>query len=211
MTLDITEDALLFEWSSMSENEQEGSKKLMTTLNPRAKVWLEYKGEALVGPGRADLLEAILQEGSLVHAAKKRKISFRAAWDRIRKIERRLKVKIAQSKKGGEGGGGTTLLTEMGRRILRRYKRLETSMEDVLSDPELMEAYGLKISARNKLKGTIIDIEQDGIIAKIKIQVEQPIVITSVITIEAVEGLNLEEGDTVNALIKSTEVLIGKD
>ncbi len=40
---------------------------------------------------------------------------------------------------------------------------------------------------------------------------EQPIVITSVITIEAVEGLNLEEGDTVNALIKSTEVLIGKD
>lgn len=195
----------------MSENEQEGSKKLLTTLNPRVKVWLEYKGEALVGPGRADLLEAILQEGSLVHAAKKRKISFRAAWDRIRKIERRLKVKIAQSKKGGEGGGGTTLLTEMGRRILRRYKRLETSMKDVLSDPELMEAYGLKISARNKLKGTIIDIEQDGIIAKIKIQVEQPIVITSVITNEAVEGLNLEEGDTVNAIIKSTEVLIGKD
>ena len=195
----------------MSENEQEGSKKLLTTLNPRVKVWLEYKGEALVGPGRADLLEAILQEGSLVHAAKKRKISFRAAWDRIRKIERRLKVKIAQSKKGGEGGGGTTLLTEMGRRILRRYKRLETSMEDVLSDPELMEAYGLKISARNKLKGTIIDIEQEGIIAKIKIQVEQPIVITSVITNEAVEGLNLEEGDTVNAIIKSTEVLIGKD
>ena len=195
----------------MSENEQEGSKKLLTNLNPRAKVWLEYKGEALVGPGRADLLEAILQEGSLVHAAKKRKISFRAAWDRIRKIERRLKVKIAKSKKGGEGGGGTTLLTEMGSRILSRYKRLETSMEDVLSDPELMEAYGLKISARNKLKGTILDIEQDGIIAKIKIQVEQPIVITSVITNEAVEGLNLEEGDTVNAIIKSTEVLIGKD
>lgn len=195
----------------MSKNEQEGSKKLLTTLNPRAKVWLEYKGEALVGPGRADLLEAILQEGSLVHAAKKRKISFRAAWDRIRKIERRLKVKIAKSKKGGEGGGGTTLLTEMGRRILRRYKRLETAMEDVLSDPELMEAYGLKISARNKLKGTILDIEQEGIIAKIKIQVEQPIVITSVITNEAVEGLNLKQGDTVNAVIKSTEVLIGKD
>ncbi|MFQ5818906.1 MAG: TOBE domain-containing protein [Candidatus Heimdallarchaeota archaeon] len=195
----------------MSENEQEGLKKLLTTLNPRAKVWLEYKGEALVGPGRADLLGAILQEGSLVHAAKKRKISFRAAWERIRKIERRLKVKIAKSKKGGEGGGGTTILTEMGRRILRRYKHLETSMEDVLSDSELMEAYGLEISARNKLKGTIIDIEQEGIIAKIKIQVEQPIVITSVITNEAVEELNLEEGDTVNAVIKSTEVLIGKD
>lgn len=195
----------------MSKNKQEGSKKLLTTLNPRAKVWLEYKGEALVGPGRADLLEAILQEGSLVHAAKKRKISFRAAWDRIRKIERRLKVKIAKSQKGGEGGGGTTVLTEMGRRILRRYKRLEIAIGDVLSDPELMEAYGLKISARNKLKGIILDIEQEGIIAKIKIQVEQPIVITSVITNEAVEGLNLKEGDTVNAIIKSTEVLIGKD
>ncbi|MFQ6126054.1 MAG: TOBE domain-containing protein [Candidatus Heimdallarchaeota archaeon] len=195
----------------MSENEQEGLKKLLVTLNPRAKVWLEYKGEALVGPGRADLLEAILQEGSLVHAAKKRNISFRAAWERIRKIEHRLKIQIAKSKKGGEGGGGTTLLTEMGRRILRRYKRLETAMEDVLSDPELMEVYGMKISAKNKLKGTIQDIEQVGIIAKIKIQVKQPLVITSIINTEAIEELNLKEGDTVNAIIKSTEVLIGKD
>jgi len=194
----------------MSENEKQNSNKILTKITPCAKVWLEYEGEPLVGPGRAILLDAIIQEGSLVHAAKKRNVSFRAAWERLRKIERRLQIKIAKSARGGEGGGGTTRLTGMGRRILRRYKRLEAYMEDALSDPELMEAYGLKLSARNKLKGTVLSIEEEGLLAKITIQVEQPIIVTSIITKEAIEELDLKEGEPVEAIIKSTEVLLGK-
>jgi len=195
----------------MTENDQKSKKKLLTTITPRAKVWLEYEGEPLVGPGRANLLDAILQEGSLVHAAKKRKVSFRAAWDRLRKIERRLEVQIVQSQKGGEGGGGTTNLTDIGTRILRRYKRLEQVIEESLGEPELMEAYGMKLSARNKMKGTILDIEEDGILAKVTIKVDQPIIITSVVTKDAIKELDLKKGASIEALIKSTHVLLGTE
>ena len=46
--------------------------------------------------------------------------------------------------------------------------------------------------------------------ANIKIEVEDPNVITAVITKESAERLGLKEGDVVTALIKSTEVIIGK-
>ena len=46
--------------------------------------------------------------------------------------------------------------------------------------------------------------------ANIKIEVEDPNVITAVITKESAERLGLKEGDDVTALIKSTEVIIGK-
>lgn len=127
----------------MTRNERDLSERRLVNITPCAKVWLEHEGTPLVGPGRAELLEAILECGSLVHAAKKRKISFRAAWERVRKIERRLQVKIVTSKKGGEGGGGSTQLTEVGKRILRRYKRLTGYMDEALSDPELLEALEL--------------------------------------------------------------------
>ena len=46
--------------------------------------------------------------------------------------------------------------------------------------------------------------------ANIKIEVEDPNVITAVITKESAERLGLKDGDDVTALIKSTEVIIGK-
>ena len=46
--------------------------------------------------------------------------------------------------------------------------------------------------------------------ANIKIEVSEPSVITAVITKESAERLGLKEGDDVCALIKSTEVIVGK-
>ncbi len=46
--------------------------------------------------------------------------------------------------------------------------------------------------------------------ANIKIDVSEPSVITAVITKESAERLGLKEGDDVTALIKSTEVIVGK-
>ena len=46
--------------------------------------------------------------------------------------------------------------------------------------------------------------------ANIKIEVENPDVITAVITKESAERLGLKEGNDVCALIKSTEVIVGK-
>ena len=69
----------------------------------------------------------------------------------------------------------------------------------------------LKLSARNQLEGTVDKIEVGIITAKVKIKVLAPATITAVITKEAVEDLQIKRGDKVKAIIKSTEVIVGKE
>ena len=68
----------------------------------------------------------------------------------------------------------------------------------------------MEYSARNQLKGKITGVELGAVMANIKIEITEPNTITAVITKESAENLGLVEGDDVTALIKSTEVIIGK-
>ena len=68
----------------------------------------------------------------------------------------------------------------------------------------------MEISARNLLQGKITNVELGAVMANIKIDVTEPNTITAVITKESAERLGLKEGDDVAAIIKSTEVIIGK-
>ena len=68
----------------------------------------------------------------------------------------------------------------------------------------------MELSARNQLNGKVSNVELGAVMANIKIEVEDPNTITAVITKESAERLGLKEGDDVTALIKSTEVIIGK-
>ena len=68
----------------------------------------------------------------------------------------------------------------------------------------------MDISARNQLNGKIVGVELGAVMANIKIEISEPGVITAVITKESAEKLGLAEGDDVAAIIKSTEVIVGK-
>ena len=68
----------------------------------------------------------------------------------------------------------------------------------------------MQLSARNQLTGKVTGVDLGAVMANIKIEVTEPNTITAVITIESAEKLGLSEGDDVTAIIKSTEVLIGK-
>ena len=68
----------------------------------------------------------------------------------------------------------------------------------------------MEISARNQLNGKIVGVELGTVMANVKIEISEPGVITAVITKESVEKLGLAEGDDVAAIIKSTEVIVGK-
>ena len=68
----------------------------------------------------------------------------------------------------------------------------------------------MDISARNQLNGKIVGVELGAVMANVKIEISEPGVITAVITKESVEKLGLAEGDDVAAIIKSTEVIVGK-
>ncbi len=68
----------------------------------------------------------------------------------------------------------------------------------------------MKMSARNQLRGTIKKVEKGIITGLVKVEIETPATITSVITKEAIEDLDLKVGDKVQVIVKSTEVMIGK-
>ena len=68
----------------------------------------------------------------------------------------------------------------------------------------------MEISARNQLKGKVTAVDLGAVMANIKIEVTEPTTITAVITKESAEKLGLAEGDDVAAIIKSTEVIVGK-
>lgn len=68
----------------------------------------------------------------------------------------------------------------------------------------------MKLSARNQMNGTVTKVEIGVITAKVKLKIDAPVIITAVITREAAEDLNLKVGDKVQAIIKSTEVILGK-
>ena len=68
----------------------------------------------------------------------------------------------------------------------------------------------LKISARNQLKGKVTQLEKNGLMAKIKVEITAPATVTALISKEAAEDLGLKIGDQVEAIVKATEVMIAK-
>lgn len=68
----------------------------------------------------------------------------------------------------------------------------------------------MKLSARNQIKGSVTEIEKGVVTAKVKVKIDAPIVLTAVITKEAAEELKFKVGDKVQAIVKATEVILGK-
>jgi molybdopterin-binding protein len=68
----------------------------------------------------------------------------------------------------------------------------------------------MTLSARNKLVGTVEEITLGGVMAHAVVRVGQNLV-ESVITRRSAEEMKLKKGDTVAAVIKSTEVMLEKD
>jgi len=66
-----------------------------------------------------------------------------------------------------------------------------------------------KLSARNQLKGKIVEIKKGTTTSHVRIDIGNGIVITSAITNEAVADLNLKAGDEAWAVIKASDVMIG--
>ncbi len=181
----------------------------MTRTQAKAKLWLvNDRDEPIMGEGRADLLKAIRDEGSLNRACKKVKISYKHAWMLLNEIEETLGEPVIIRKRGGKEQG--TFLTEKAVNLLEEYNTYQDVLAQTVYDKTFWEVIGVKISARNQMKGRITGVEKEGLIAKVKIAVE-PSTITAVITKEAAEALELKKDDKVVAVVKATEVMIAKE
>jgi molybdate transport system regulatory protein len=177
---------------------------------PSGKIWIEHKGKPILGKGGAKILREIEEQQSLTKAAAKLGMSYRYVWNYVQKIHKALGETVVETYKGGKSGGGGAQLTDVGKVLLAEYSRLEGCLGEFLACTNSREVRRLKLGARNQLRGRIVSVEKGMITAKVKVEISTPITITSVTTKEAVEDLGLKVGDEVEAVVKSTEVMIRK-
>jgi molybdopterin-binding protein len=69
----------------------------------------------------------------------------------------------------------------------------------------------MRISARNQIKGKIVDVKKGATTAHVRIEIANGVVITSSITNEAVDELGLKVGSTASVVIKASDVMVAVD
>jgi len=162
----------------------------------------------VLGEGGAVLLKAIRKYGSISEAARRTGMSYKYAWDQLERMEKTVGKPILNRIRGGKSGGGTEL-TETAVKLLIEYDRMRTLIGHVLEDREYWEIVSAKLNARNRIEGRVNSIEKDNVNSRIKINT--PDTITASMTKKAAHKLAIKVGDKVEAVIKSTEVMVTKN
>ena len=94
-----------------------------------------FGDEIAMGPGKADLLAAIAETGSISASAKRLGMSYRRAWLLVDTMNRCFREPVVASATGGSGGGGAHV-TDFGREVLARFLAMRRAIDRAL-DPEL--------------------------------------------------------------------------
>ncbi len=92
------------------------------TLGARLRVVLEP--DIALGPGKADLLEAIRTQGSIAAAGRSLGMSYKRAWSLVENMNSDFATPLVHTTKGGKAFGGAAL-SETGERVLNLYRRME--------------------------------------------------------------------------------------
>jgi len=92
-------------------------------LRPRLR--LVRGGTILLGPGKADLLEAVRDSGSLRKAAAGLGMSYMRAWSLVKTMNGAFRDPLVALARGGASHGGATL-TSSGAKVLALYRAMET-------------------------------------------------------------------------------------
>jgi molybdate transport system regulatory protein len=91
-------------------------------LEPRIRILL---GSSIaIGPGKAALLEAIGETGSIAAAGRRMGMSYRRAWVLAKTMNACFREPLIEATKGGVGGGGARL-TALGQEVLFLYRTME--------------------------------------------------------------------------------------
>jgi molybdate transport system regulatory protein len=86
-----------------------------------------------LGPGKADLLQAIDETASLTAAAARFSMSYKRGWTLVQELNAAFEKPLVETEKGGSGGGGGASLTRLGQRVLRRYRQMEADANRVVA------------------------------------------------------------------------------
>jgi molybdate transport system regulatory protein len=102
----------------------------MTSSDPRLKIKVQIfcGSEIAMGPGKADLLDAIGSEGSISAAARALGMSYRRAWLLVDTMNRCWAQPLVEATAGGGKGGGARV-TDFGHGVLDKYRTLNSQAQ----------------------------------------------------------------------------------
>lgn len=192
----------------------------------RGKLEVDSEFGTFLGDTRIRLLEAIDRHGSISQAAKAVPLSYKAAWDAVDAMNNLADRPLVLRSTGGKKGGGTQL-TEHGRKVVALYRALEAEYQTALdrltesmndgqaSDfkqfQQLLKRMSMKTSARNQFAGHIVGLREGQIDYEVRIKLGDDNELVAVITNDSAENLGLTIGMEINALVKSSSVLLLTD
>jgi molybdate transport system regulatory protein len=100
----------------------------MPTIGPlKLKLQILYADVPAMGPGKADLLEAIDRAGSISGAGRELGMSYRRTWLLVAEMNRCWRERLVDTTAGGGERSGARL-TDQGRHVLGAYRRLEAGL-----------------------------------------------------------------------------------
>jgi molybdate transport system regulatory protein len=106
------------------------STKVQSSPKPRIRILM---GEmTAMGPGRADLIDAVDRTGSISAAARDMGMSYRRAWLLIETTNASFVEPLVVANIGGCGGGGA-LVTEFGRSVVEHYRAMERKAAEAIA------------------------------------------------------------------------------
>ena len=181
-------------------------------------VWMTVGGENFGGQGRIALLAAIADCGSITQAAKAIKMSYKAAWDAIDKMNNLAGEPLVERASGGKGGGGTRL-TQRGLQLVENFRiierehqqfvqQLSRQAEGIADDLLLIRRMNMKTSARNQFLGTVARVKHGAVNDEIEMALAGGQKIVAIVTHESTEELGLAPGAQAFALVKASSIIL---
>ncbi len=184
-------------------------------------IWFQKAENRFLGGDRIALLEKIDELGSISSAAKAAGISYKTAWHLVNMMNNLSEKALVERMTGGKGGGGT-VLTREGKKIIEQFRvvqeehrkflqNLEGRLGDARHLYQFLKKISMKISARNVFSGTVEKVTKGAVNAEVILLLKGESRITSIITIGAVDNLGLKEGVNAYAIIKASSIIIAQE
>ena len=108
----------------MARQETPKTRKIATRPPTNPQIRISFKKSIAMGPGKADLLDAIAATGSISAAGRKMKMSYRRAWLLVETMNACFREPLVETLIGGQHGGGARV-TPLGEEVVRRYRQME--------------------------------------------------------------------------------------
>lgn len=167
---------------------------------------------------RLEVLRSMHHAGSISEAARANGVSYKAAWQALETLSNLAGVALVEKAVGGSGGGGAKL-TPAGLRVLEAADLLSAAREKALAqfvrsadglglNLRGIAGMGLRTSMRNQLPCQVKGIRASKGAATVALELPDGQQLSSKITLESLQLLNLQPGQKVLAMFKATAVTV---